>query len=475
MPPTGTVSDRSADGFDAARAFARHIAETRFEHLPREAVERAKTFLLDTLGVGLAGTSDANAARVLSAAAGWGEGQDASVWGHGVRLPAPSAAFVNAYLVHALEFDCIHERAVVHPMATLISALLAWCERSSQRGRPVDGSRFLTAMSVGVDTAGLIGAATKSGLRFFRPATAGGFGAAAALASVAGFDEETCIDALGIHFGQVSGTMQAHVEGSPSLGLQIAFNARAAATAVDLAQAGLSGPRDFLNGPFGYFALYENGSFDPAPIEAELGRVPQLTRLSHKPYPTGRLSHGGVDGLRRLMRTHGFAAEQVESIVIHAPPLVMRLMGRPDVPEPRSNYAKLCLPFVVGTYLARGRVDVPDFGTPEMLNDPVVHAYASRVSLAPDRNPDQNAIAPQRVVVHLKGGAQHDVTVEAIYGHPDAALTDDENVDKFRRCCSYAAVAVPANAQDALIELISHLEKVEDVAVMARLLPAPAS
>jgi 2-methylcitrate dehydratase PrpD len=339
----------------------------------------------------------------------------------------------------------------------------------------VDGSRFLTAMSVGVDTAGLIGSATKSGLRFFRPATAGGFGAAAALASVAGFDEDRCIDALGIHFGQVSGTMQAHVEGSPSLGLQIAFNARAAVTAVDLAQAGLSGPRDFLNGPFGYYALYENGSFDPAPIEAELGRVPQLTRLSHKPYPTGRLSHGGVDGLRRLMRTHGFAAEQVESVVIHAPPLVMRLMGRPDVPEPGSNYAKLCLPFVVGTYLARGLVDVPDFSTPEVLNDPVVHAYASRVSLAPDRNPDQNAIAPQRIVVRLNDGAQHEVTIEAIYGHPDAPLTDDENVDKFRRCCSHAAVSVPANAQDALIELISRFEKVEDVAVVARLLQAPVS
>ena len=122
MQSSGTVRDWGVKEFDAVRAFARHISATRFDHLPSEAVERAKTFLLDTVGVGLAGTSDANAARVLSAAAGWGEGQDASVWGHGVRLPAPSAAFVNAYLVHALEFDCIHERAVVHPMATLIAS-----------------------------------------------------------------------------------------------------------------------------------------------------------------------------------------------------------------------------------------------------------------------------------------------------------------------------------------------------------------
>jgi 2-methylcitrate dehydratase PrpD len=270
--------------------------------------------------------------------------------------------------------------------------------------------------------------------------------------------------------------MQAHVEGSPSLGLQIAFNARAALTAIDLAEAGLSGPRDFLNGPFGYFALYENGSFDAAPIEADLGRVPQLVRLSHKPYPTGRLRHGGVDGLRRLMRAHGFIAEQVESVLIHAPPVVMRLMGRPDIPEPRPNYAKLCLAFVVGTYLARGRVDVPDFGTPEMLSDPAVHAYASRVSLVPDGNPDQNAIAPQRIVVRLENGTEHQVVVEAIYGHPDAALTAAENVDKFRRCCSYARVPVASDAQDDLIALVARFEQVEDVALLGRLLaPPPAS
>ena len=44
-------------------------------------------------------TSDGNAPRVLKAAAQWGSGPDATVWGSTVRLPAPSAAFVNAYLV----------------------------------------------------------------------------------------------------------------------------------------------------------------------------------------------------------------------------------------------------------------------------------------------------------------------------------------------------------------------------------------
>jgi len=458
--------------FDAVEAFAAHIARTRFEDLPAQAVAKAKVFLLDTIGVGLAGTSDANAPRVLEAAAQWGEGTEATVWGSAVRLPAPSASFVNAYLVHCLEFDCIHELAVVHPMATLICALFAWSERASLRGRPVDGRRFLTAMSLGVDVAGLLGAATKSGLRFFRPATAGGFGAAAGLASLAGFDAPRVKDTLGLQLAQASGTMQAHVEGSAALGLQIGFNARAAVSAVDAVEAGLAGAHDFLTGPFGYFALFENDSFESAVIERELGRVPQITRISHKPWPSGRLTHGGVDGVRQLMRRHGFTADAVAAVTIHVPPLVMNLVGRPNIPSPTSNYAKLCLSFVVGTYLARGRVDVPDFAVPELRNDPAVHALVSRVRVVLDRNPDQNAITPQRILVRPTDGAEHETVLHAIHGHPDAALTEEENLDKFTRNCRYARAPVPPHLRDRLIALVADWENVADVAAVARILGA---
>jgi 2-methylcitrate dehydratase PrpD len=151
----------------------------------------------------------------------------------------------------------------------------------------------------------------------------------------------------------------------------------------------------------------------------------------------------------------------------------MRLMGRPNVPNPRSNYAKLCLPFVAGTYLARGRVDVPDFGSPEMLNDPAVHAYAARISLVPDDNPNQNVIAPQRVVVRLNDGTKHEIVLRAIYGHPDAALTEAENLEKFARCCSYTRPAVPPKLRDQLIELVADFERIEDVALLPRLLALP--
>jgi aconitate decarboxylase len=264
--------------------------------------------------------------------------------------------------------------------------------------------------------------------------------------------------------------MQAHVEGTSALGLQIGFNARAAFNAVDAVEAGLAGPQDFLTGPFGYYAMFENGSFEPAIIQHELGRVPQIMRISHKPHPSGRLTHGGVDGVRRLMDAHGFPPEAIAEITIRVPPLVMELVGRPDIPNPTSNYAKLCLPFVVGTYLARGRVDVPAFASREAREDPLVHAFASTVHVVPNGNPDQNAIAPQQIVVRLKDGTEHAIIVRAIYGHPDAALSEAENLDKFKRNCSYARPPASPETQERLIALIADWENVSDVSSLPRLL-----
>jgi 2-methylcitrate dehydratase PrpD len=452
--------------FDIAEAFAAHVTRTRYADLSPSAVRAAKTFLLDTLGVALAGSSGANVQTVRDLALGWGPGDEASEWLGGQRMSAGSAAIVNAYLIHCLEFDCVHEGAVVHPMATLLSALFAWSEREAKRGRPVDGTRFLAAMAVGVDVAGLLGVATDAPLRFFRPATAGGFGATAGIAHLAGFDIATTRSAFGHMYGQTSGTLQPHLEGSPLLGLQIGFNARGAIAATDLAAAGMQGPRDVFTGRYGYYTLIEDGQLHADRIEAALGREWQIAQLAHKPYPSGRLTHGVVHGLRDLMAQHGFVADDVAEVVCRVPPLVRRLVGRPDVPDPASNYAKLCLPFVAGVFLAKGGCDVPDFRG-AALRDPRVHAFAARVRHEPDGNTDENALDPQHIAVRLNSGAVHEIHLPHVYGHPEAALTPEENEEKFFRCCRHAEPPVAEPQARRIRDMVAALESLPDVAALS--------
>lgn len=442
---------------DAINRLARHVVSTTYDQLSPAAVHATKTFILDSLGVGIAGEGDPWAARLADCAAGWGEGSESTVLGSGRRLPAQAAAFVNAYQIHCLEFDCVHEGAVVHPMATLLASLFAHTER---RG-PVSGKDFLTAVALGVDVACSIGVASRAPMTFFRPATAGAFGAVAAIGKLEGFDVESLTNAFGIVYGQICGTLQPHVEGSPLLGVQMGFNARGALTAVDLATKGLVGPHEVLEGRYGYFRLFE-GAYDLASVIADLGKAWRVTQLAHKPFPSGRLTHGAVDGLLRLKNQYGFEAADVSRLLVIVPPLVKRLVGRPDIPAPAANYARLCLPFVAATALLRGNVDVPDF-IGNRLTDPHAHALARKVELLVDDNPDENAMTPQAIKVMLKDGRHYEIRLETVLGHPDSPLTREQHLDKFRRCWTYGAGRLRAENCDRLITLADGLETVADI------------
>jgi 2-methylcitrate dehydratase PrpD len=190
--------------------------------------------------------------------------------------------------------------------------------------------------------------------------------------------------------------------------------------------------------------------------------------MSHKPYPSGRLTHGVVDGLNRLMQEHGFGPDDITAIRAEVPPLVHRLVGRPDIPAPEANYAKLCLRFVAGTFLAHGKVDVPHFRG-EALTDPATHRYASLVDVVLDANPDQNALDPQTISVTLANGATPAIHLPHVYGHPAVPLTAAENEEKFRRCATYGRIPLPAPRAAVLIDTIARIEAMEDIAGLARL------
>jgi 2-methylcitrate dehydratase PrpD len=94
------------------------------------------------------------------------------------------------------------------------------------------------------------------------------------------------MDAFGYALAFASGTMQAHLEGKPTLAIQVAAAARSAVEAVDLALAGLPGPGASIDGPFGYLPLFED-AFDLGPVLAALGQRHRIEEVSWKPFPTG--------------------------------------------------------------------------------------------------------------------------------------------------------------------------------------------
>ena len=449
---------------DAARALAHHAATVSCEDLPEAALEATRNFLLDSFGVALAGSAAPWAKELADMQHSWGRGTDARNWAFGTMMPAPAAAFANAYQLHNSEFDCIHEEAVVHPMAVTLPALMAVAERKGG----ISGREFILALTLGVDIACHIGVAVQGRMRFFRPATAGAFGAVAAIGRLQGFRAETILDAMGAVYSQLCGTMQAHHEGSSLLAMQIGFNARNAVVACDMAAAGMQAPRDMLEGPYGYFSLFESGA-DFESLRSSLGKIWRITEVAHKPFPTGRATHGVVDALLDLQKSEGFQADAVERVTAHVPPLTYQLVGRLPAADMTANQARLCIAFAGARALLNQGLGIADF-QPAALRDATTHNLASRISVSVDKNPAPNALAPVHVEVQLKNGKVLSHSAAVIYGNPAKPMSHEAHLAKFRRNWDSAAVALPPANAERLIDAVKQIESLPDVTALVDLL-----
>jgi len=439
---------------DISRAFANYaLTQSVFSDSAYDAV---KTFILDSLGVGIAGSKAPFNEAVFKTAMSWGKGDEAHLWGRGIKAPTATAAYLNGFQIHSMEYDCVHEPAVVHPMATIFAAISAEAER--QNG--VSGFQLMKAIIVAVDVAVELGVAVESPLKFFRPATAGLFGATLGIARLRGFDEAAALSAMGCALAQCAGVMQAHVEGKPTLPVQIAGAARAAVVACDLAEAGLYGPESSLEGPFGYFKMFEDEA-DAEVAADRLGKTHRITEVSWKPFPTGRAAQGGIVLVQELMK-QGVTLDNLEELTLSAPPIIPRLVNRPIAENMTANYARLCFPYLAPIVLMRGTVGLSDF-TRSDLQSEAIRTASKKIKIETNHIADPAEFVPQSMTARLKNGDEKIAMIGKLFGSPADPLSREQHLEKFRNCVAFGLSEVKAESPaNRLIDLTDNLERSED-------------
>ncbi|MEL6687768.1 MAG: hypothetical protein AAFP97_09105 [Pseudomonadota bacterium] len=255
--------------------------------------------------------------------------------------------------------------------------------------------------------------------------------------------------------------MQAHVEGKPTLPVQIAGAARAAVVACDLAHSGLHGPESSLEGPFGYFTMFED-EVDVEGAAKALGKIHRITEVSWKPFPTGRAAQGGIPLVQRLLE-QGVTADNLDHLELQAPPIIPRLVARPAQTGMSPNYARLCFPYLAAVTLTRGSVSLSDF-TRDSLDDPDLLALADRISVVENHIEDPAEFVPQSAKAILKDGSERLALIAKLYGSPADPLTHDAHLEKFRGCVAFGLSEDKADeVADRLIERVETLEQHADV------------
>ena len=264
-------------------------------------------------------------------------------------------------------------------------------------------------------------------------------------------------------YSQTCGNMQSHVEGVPILGLQVGFNAKAALSSMDLTLAGFPGPKRVFNGEHGYFKLIENDNFDTRYLQDNIGKIWMVNQLAHKPYPSGRLTHGLVHAIKDLKLNYGLNKDEINSIECLVPPGVYKLVARPLIDNLTTNYAKLCAKFVGASYMINGHLDIDSFTDQKYLTNAETLEFARKITMIKNENLDQKVLTPQKFSVKLTNNKKIEINLDHVYGHPKAALSESEYLEKFHKCCLSSTKKIPKNKIDEMIDFILDLENQKNV------------
>jgi len=252
--------------------------------------------------------------------------------------------------------------------------------------------------------------------------------------------------------------------------MQTGFNAKAAVIAVALAQHDITAPQGVLEGEYGYFRLFE-GAYDLSAALGTLGTTWEVQRVSHKPFPSGRLTHGAVEAALALRHEHQIQPDEIAEVLVEAPPLVTNLVSRAATTRTLSaQFAKLCIPIVLAHVFLKSDVFITDFeGT--ALTDPQVHDLAGKIRVEWDAGvQDENAMVPLSVHVRLRDGHQYSKRLDAVLGSPEKPLSRTAHLRKFRRCWQHGGQHLPEGNADRLIDLVEHLEDVSNISELCHLL-----
>uniref|UniRef100_A0AAV2MJ09 Cis-aconitate decarboxylase n=1 Tax=Knipowitschia caucasica TaxID=637954 RepID=A0AAV2MJ09_KNICA len=466
FPPTSML-ERPSPEPTVTGSFGRFISEVTAQHLSPVVLERSKRMVLDSIGVGLIGTSTEVFQMALHYCQHmYGPDGASSIYGRKrTRLSPTLAAFVNGVATHSMDFDDTWHPAT-HPSGAVLPAVLALSDMLPVQHKPT-GLDLLLAFNVGVEIQGRLlrfsNEAHNIPKRFHPPSVVGTMGSAAACARLLSLDSSQCSHALAIA-ASLSGAPMANAA-TQAKPLHIGNAARLGLEAALLASRGLEASAIVLDdtpGVAGFSAFYDD--YSPRGLEMPSGNsqfLLEIQDMAFKRFPAHLGMHWVADAaasINGLMVGAGLGsvlADQVKEISIRVPK--SKYINRP-FPE-SEHEARHSFQFNACSALLDGQVSVWSF-TPAAIKRPGLRALLNRVRVEhPHDNVANFNLMYGEVQVTLREGAVLMGRCDTFYGHWRNPLSNESLRNKFR---SNATTVLRSEQAEELIEVVENLEKMED-------------
>lgn len=456
----------------AINEFVKNFVNTRYEDIPAAAVDSAKKEVLDSLATALGGSSKAGVKELVDMAREWGGSKQSTVMAYGFKCPAPNAAQVNGTMIHALDYDDGHQTALVHIGCITISTAFAVAERMGG----VSGKELITAIVLGGDFIARLGLASRPGTSAldsgWHPTTLFGFlGSAAVAGRIMGLNEDKMINALGLAYHQCGGAGSGVSDGALAKRMGPGMAAKAGITAALMAERGITGERDPLEGKTGLFKTYMGGDYDPKVLTADLGKRFEVVNIGDKPYPCCGLTHACIDAALALINKYDIVPDRIKEVTVFVGQSTYDLSQPAEIKRaPRTIIdAQFSVPYVVATTLVRGKVTVDDF-TNEAIKRPEILKMAQKVNTRLEPAMNRHGVGPGRVTITIQDGAAYTEKVEFCLGSVARPMSFEDVDRKFRECAACSIKPLPKNTVEKVIGMVGGLEDLTDATAIIRLL-----
>jgi 2-methylcitrate dehydratase PrpD len=465
---------------DSIYPLVRHAATFDNENLPGPVFEVTRNLFLDTIGCILSGSRAKGIAPLREIVRFWGGNRQATVFCFDEKTSAPNAAFLNAVMGHANDYDDTHDGALNHGCVTLVPTLLATCEALCPKDdaaagtvsfRKISGKEFITALAVGLDVSNRLGMAFIPYLHVgWLPTTLWGpFACAAACGRLLNLDVDKMHNAFGLAYSQIHANRQGLVDGVLSKRIQPAFSASAGIQAAFFAAHDITGARNIVDGAFGLKALYTAGQMDAGYLSDRIGTFFETLNVSIKPYPCCRCTHPVIDAALSLKEAHGIQWQEVQEGTIALPPQSMGQIG--NLFKLRDNPtvdAQFSAQYTAALALIHGRPRLEDFVKETVLSREDIIALASRFTVH-EFEKDQPGLVPIEMGIRMKDGRNVEMRITEPKGSRQNPLDREEQLFKFNNCLDNAAKAYTSEDRDKIVTRIDHILELDDMNELMRL------
>ena len=341
--------------------------------------------ILDLVGSAWAGIDEPGTRAIRSAAQATLGGGDTPIWFTGARSSPIGAAWANSAAASALDLDDGHRLARGHPGAAVIPTALAVGTETN-----ADVDDVITAIGIGYEIGVTIAAARAS---YGNTGTWSAYATVATAAALRRSSADVIAHALAIAgesspnqlFASAPAPRTPAPEGS-ALKEGIPWSVVTGLLALNLAQAGHTGPRNILDGT----RLYTFSR----PLA--LGSAHHIVNTYFKLYACCRHVHAPVDAFSSLVLQHGIDPATIDAIEVATTNGALRISNR--IAPQNLIDIQYSIPYCLGLVAATGDQSLLPLTAASLNNDDAT-AIAEKVTLRCD--PDFDSRFPARTFARV--------------------------------------------------------------------------